>query len=605
VEDTAFYQAALALSLGMAMQAVAARFAIPSIVLLLLSGVAVGPDGLDLLRPEVFGDARADLVTLAVTVILFEGGLGLRVEELRRQQRSLILLLTLGAVISMVGGTWAAYALLDMPLSNAALYGALMIVTGPTVVTPLLMRLSVDRTVRQLLISEGVLNDPIGAIVALVTVEYVVGRSEAWQAGWLVFTRLATGAAIGTAAALALSFVLRREWIPEGLRNPTVLGLVLLVAGYASRVSSEAGLMSAVVQGVVMANVGLRELGRLRQFKEELTVLLLSFIFVLLAANLPLQAVQSLGWNAAFVVFVLIWVVRPLAVFACTAGSSLSFRQKLFVSWICPRGIVAASVAGLFSILLEHAGLPGGEQLEALVFVTVALTVTLQGLTAGPIARLLAVDLPSYQGTIIVGADSFGRLLARLLLGRGRQVVLMDLNAQHCRLAHAAGFPVYEGDALSVETLEDAGARYADTLIAVTTNRELNTLIVQRVRDNFRIERVLGMGDGPIVHADRLPFPGAYMGADQINLHLRSGRALLVEYEVAAGRWIGKSLGELPYADDEFALFLTRRDQVYVATRAESLLLGDRLLCFKAGDGQSPLATELQKVDERPAKTSA
>jgi NhaP-type Na+/H+ or K+/H+ antiporter len=593
---TAIYQAALVIAFGMAAQAFAVRFKVPSIIILLATGVAVGPDGLGLIDPDALESARPDLVTLAVTVILFEGGLALRLEDLRSQQRSLGLLLTLGAAISMFAGTAAARYVLGMPWSLAVLFGALVIVSGPTVVTPLLSRLTLDRTVRELLISEGVLIDPVGAIVAIVALDYVVWRPEVWQAGWLVFVRLSVGALVGALAGIASTAVLRRRWVADELRNPVVFATVLLAAMLASSLSSEAGLLAAVVQGVVMANAGLRELGPLRRFKEELTVLLLSFVFVLLAASLSIDAVRGLGWQALLVVGILMWVARPFAVFVCTFGSTLTIRQRLFVSWICPRGIVAAAVAGLFGILLGNAGIAGGNQLEALVFVTVAVTVAVQGLTAGSIAALLRVDLPSAQGTIIIGADYLGRLLAELLQTYGRQVVLMDVNLQYCRAAHAQGLTAYCGDALSADSLEEAGARYADTVAALTRNQELNTLIAQRIRDNFRAERILALAEDSVAKGERPLFPGDFPGADEVNRQLRVEHARLMQCEVPAGEWENRPLGELPYGTGEFALLLLRRDQGYVATRDQTLAAGDQVFCLLTSDGVSGLATHFTVI---------
>jgi NhaP-type Na+/H+ or K+/H+ antiporter len=601
VGQTAFYQAAVAVALGMAAQTIAVRLTIPSIVILLVTGVLAGPDGVGLLDPAAFGTARTELVALAVTVILFEGGLALRLENLRRQQRSLTLLLTVGGLVSMAVGAAAAHSLLDMPWTLAALYGALVIVTGPTVVTPLLSRLTLDRSVRELLISEGVLIDPIGATVAIVAADYVVGHSHVLEAGWLIFARLGVGGVLGAAAGVALAAVLRRGWIPNELRNPAVLGAVLLISALASRLSSEAGLMAAVVQGVVMANTGLRELGRLRQFKEEITVLLLSFMFVLLAADLRLDAVRALGWQALAVVAILMWVARPLAVFACTVGSDLNLPQRLFVAWICPRGIVAAAVVALFSIWLAEAQIPGGDRLEALVFVTVAATVTVQGLSAGLVARLLGVDVPTLQGTIIVGADHFGRLLAHLLVASGRQVVLMDTRLRHCQAAQREGLSVYQGDALDPDAWEEAGARYADTVVALTRNGELNTLIGQRVRDNFRVERILTLGEESAVKTDHTPFPRNFPGVDEVNREIADGHARLVGYEVTGSEWVGKSLAELPYGRGEFALFLQRRDRTYVAAAGQSLAVGDHLLCFQAVAEASPLAGAFTVVRATPA----
>jgi NhaP-type Na+/H+ or K+/H+ antiporter len=606
----ALFPAAIALVVGMIAQAVAARLAVPSIVLLLGLGALVGPDALGLLDPSVFGRARADLVSLAVTVILFEGGLALDVSRLRQQQRSLLLLLTVGAAMSMAGGMLAARAFLEMSWSVAALYGSIMIVTGPTVVTPLLSRLTVNRRVRELLISEGVLIDPIGAIVAIVAVEYVVGQHAALASGWLVFWRLVVGGAVGAVGGFVLAVLLRRRLIAEELVNPFVLGAVLLVAASASQLSAEAGLMAAVVQGVVLANARLRELRRLREFKEALTVLLLSFIFVVLAADLPLADVAALGWGALAVVGTLVWVVRPLGVFVATIGSSLTPRERLFVAWICPRGIVAAAVAAFFRLLLIEAEIPGGSQLEALVFVTVALTVTVQGLTAGWVARLLGVDVLTLRGTIVVGADRFGRLIARLLTGQGRQVALIDRSVGIGRTAREEGFSVYEGDALAVETLDEAGARYADTVVAMTRNTELNTLVAQQVRDNYSVERILAV-TGPHTATNKdegkpVAFPGNFPGIDEVNRLLRLNQTRIVVYQGAEdGEGANRKLGELPYAAGEFALLHGRGTAILIATSESRLGPGDLLWCLQPLKTTSPLADTLTLLQEFPARTGA
>lgn len=602
----ALYPAALALAAGMAAQTVAVRLSIPSIVCLLAGGVLLGPDGLGLFDPAVFGRARTDLVNLAVTVILFEGGLALEMERLRHLQRSLLLLLTLGAAISMVGGTLAAHMLLGLPWSIAALYGSLMIVTGPTVVTPLLSRLTVNRRVRELLIGEGVLIDPIGAIVAIAAAEYVVGDHAILAAsGWLVVVRLVVGGATGIVGGLALALAMRRRWIADDLINPFVLGIVLLTASWASRVSPEAGLMAAVAQGIVLANAGLRGLRSLREFKEALTVLLLSFIFIILAANLRLREVQALGWNALIVVGVLVWIARPLAVFIATIGSSLTVPERLFVTWICPRGIVAAAVAGLFRILLTHADIPGGRQLEALVFVTVGVTVTLQGLTAGRVARLLKVDVLTLRGTIIVGADRFARLMARLLSAHGRQVAMIDRSARLCRVARGEGFSVYEGDALSLDTLDEAGARYADTVVAMTRNPELNALVRQRVRNNFRVERVLAVVEDPEATAPNNPrlFPGDFPDMDELNRLLSVGQLVVAAYEVPPEA-AGQPLGQLPFGPGEFAVLLARGNAVLTATSDTIVSAGALLWCLRPTQGASPLADVLTLLRELPARTS-
>lgn len=602
MEQSSFFHAALALALGLAAQVVATRLALPGIILLLGAGVVFGPDVLGVLDPSAIGDGITPLVTFAVTVILFEGGLALRPEEIRAQQRSLILLMTVGAAISMAGGTLAAHYFLALPWPIASLYGALMIVTGPTVVTPLLARIPLDRRIRELLIGEGVLIDPIGAIIAIVAAEYVVGHSEAWQVGGMVFLRLGIGGAIGAVAGIVVAAALRRGWIPEDMRNPIVLAAALIAAATASRVSSEAGLMAAVMMGVVMGNAGLRSLGELRHFKEQMTLLLLSFIFVLLAADLRLAAVEEIGFASLAVVAVVIWIARPIAVGLSTIGSNLNWRERLFVAWVCPRGIVAVSVAGLFALELGNAGIAGGESLEALVFVTVAATVIIQGLTAGAVARGLGIDHPVHQGTILVGASDFGLFLASLLQSLARQVALIDSNPANTRRSRNAGFAVFEGDARSVETLDDAGARYAYALLALTSNTELNIVVRDRAHANFRLERVLAVSGETDAAAASLPFPGSFPGVDEVNRQLRLGKARIIAYRTDRDRAdeAGLPLRELPWRDGSFALLLLRRDSVYVASHDQVLHPDDVIVCFAPSGGDSRLGDQLEALDEAP-----
>jgi hypothetical protein len=454
--------------------------------------------------------------------------------------------------------------------------------------------------------------DPIGAIVAIVAAEYLVQQHGALASGWLVIWQLTAGGAFGALGGIAMATVLRRHWVHEDLWNPAVLASVVLFAALSVEyIGGEAGLMTAVAMGVWLGNTGLRELGRLRQFNEEVTVLLLSFLFILLAADLPLAAIADLGWGAVGVVAVLIWVARPASVFLCTLGSELSYAQRAFVAWVCPRGIVAASVAGLFGTLLTDAGQPGGKQLEALVFVTVALTVAIQGLTIGPVAHLLRVDLPSLRGTIIVGADYFGRMLARLLIAFDRQVILIDRNRFLTNRAMKEGLPAFAGDALSVDDLENAGVRYVDAVLAATTNPSLNTLISQRVKENFRLHRVLVIDELENRRADKAhPFPGAFPGLYNCNRKLADGSVVIRDYRVGEGsEAAGRRLAGLDYGDGEFALMLHRRDRVFLASADQCLEVGDQLLCAApAGSGTTPLegltlarevgATEIEALAE-------
>jgi NhaP-type Na+/H+ or K+/H+ antiporter len=353
--------------------------------------------------------------------------------------------------------------------------------------------------------------------------------------------------------------------------------------------------MAAVAAGVTLGNSGVRDLGRLREFKEMLSLILLSFVFVLLAAELRVEDVRALGFEGLLVVAVLTFVCRPLSVFAATLGSDLSVRERLFMAWICPRGIVAVAMAGLFRILLDEAGIAGGGALQALVFVTVGVTVTLQGLTARPLARALGVDFPNLHTTIVIGADRLGRVLVRLLGQHRFDPVLLDNNPWLCRAARAEGFSACEGDALSVEALEQAGAGRADTVVALTRNPELNALVAQRVRENFRVERLLAWTGEPAEGAPPAlqPFPGRFPGVDEVNAALRADHYVAIECEVREEGAVGMRVGELPWAEDEFALLVQRGQAVVIVTADHKLAKRDRLWCLKPKSRPSSLATLL------------
>lgn len=594
-----FFHASVALAAGTFAQVVAARLAIPAILLLLVVGVLLGPDVLGVLDPSAFGSALPDLVTLGVSVILFEGGLALDFARLRYQQRTLLLLLFVGGATSMVAGTLAAHWIAGLSWSVAMLYGSLMIVTGPTVVTPLLSRLAVSRRLRELLISEGVLIDPLGAIVAIVIAQWVLGQASGVQLAGLVVVRLGIGAIFGVAAGRAIVLAIRGRWLVGDHANAAVLGSVLLVAALASHVSAEAGLMSAVAQGATMGNAGLRELGRLREFKETLSLVMLAFLFVVLAANLRLVEVYALGWPGLATIAVLVWVARPVAVLLSCAGSTLTARERAFVAWICPRGIVAAATAGMFRVLLEEGEVDGGSALEALVFLTVASTVAIQGTTAGLVARLLGIDKPALHGTLIVGANALSGLLQNLLVSLGRQVVAIERDPLRCQMAREEGRAVFEGDALSIEALDEAGARWADTLVAATRNRALNELVAQRAHEHFRVDRVLALTGRE--DPKKALFPGDFPGVAEADRLLEAGFLELVDYDVARGDAVGRHLSQLPYAPGEFALVLARGEGGFVATADLVLTAGDRLWCVRPRREPGP---EVQPEATTSAKTA-
>jgi len=500
-EQALLFTVAWAVGLGLAAQVLAHRLRIPAIVLLLVTGVLAGPSALGWVHPEYLGEGLGVLVKLAVAVILFEGALSLRLEDLRRAAAEVRGLITTGVVVTWLLATLAAYAVAGFSWPLAVLFGSLMTVTGPTVVQPLLRRVRVPRHLKAILEGEAILIDPVGAVLAVAVMDVVLGLSGAhpltwYGAIWAYFGRLLTGGVVGVAGALLLSRVFKRhDWVPLELRNLVALAGVWVAFALAEALLPEAGLMAAVAMGLVFQRSEVPEERRLRHFKEQLTVLGISVLFVLLAADLPLAVVRQAGWPAVWTALLLALLVRPLAVAAATWRSPLSWREKFFVAWIGPRGIIAASVASLFALALRGAGIPGGEALLAVVFVTIFVTVTLAGLTAPLVARLLGLTSQAGKLAIVVGAGPLARKVGLLLKEHGRQVVLVDRNQSLVWAARRAGLEAVLGNALEEDTLASVGADEAETLLAATTNPEVNVLAVAIAREEFHTARAYPVVD--------------------------------------------------------------------------------------------------------------
>ncbi len=481
---------AIALAVGVLAQSVARHLRVPGIVLLLIAGAILGPDGLGWVRPRDFGDGLHVIVDLAVAVILFEGGLNLEISRLRREQASIRRLVTWGALITLGGGAVAAWGLLDWTVPQALLFASLIVVTGPTVVGPLLAELRIRPRPSTVLEAEGVLIDPIGAILAVLVLELVVAPGTdtlAIEAQQLVF-RLGFGAAAGVLGGFLLARVLRvHKLVPEGHQNVFTLAFVLLLFEACDAVVSLSGLLAVTIAGVVVGNSRIRLDRDLRDFKEEITLLLIGLLFIMLAADVRLEHVLALGWAGVGVVAALVLFVRPLGVLVSTAGSELSWRERAFVSWIAPRGIVAAAIASAVAAVLDREGMEGGDALRAMVFLTISGTVLLAGLTGRLVGNALGVRLPERDTVAILGAHALGLELAQAIRRDNRPVVFMDSNPQSCRRAEEAGFPVVFGNALSERTLQRARFERVHAVVALTANSALNGLFVNRARELFDV----------------------------------------------------------------------------------------------------------------------
>ena len=480
---------------GITAQVLAAYLRVPSIVFLLMFGILLGSDGIGVLHPHMLGIGLEVIVALATAIILFEGGLNLDLQELGKVSTSLQLLVTLGTMVTLLGGSMAAHWLGEFPWPIAFLFASLVVVTGPTVVSPLLKQINVDRQVATLLEGEGVLIDPVGAILAVVVLNTILNNhTDFITAMSSLILRLGIGGVIGAAGAWLMSLISKRaNFLSFEVKNLVVLAGLWGLFALSQMVRSESGLMAVVVAGVVFGASSVPEERLLRRFKGQLTILSISVLFILLAADLSIASVFALGWGGVFTVLVLMFVVRPINIVLCTWNSDLNWRQKLFLSWVSPRGIVSASVASLFAILLTQRGVNGGEAIKALVFLTIIMTVVCQGLTAGWVANWLQITSKDAIGAVIVGCNPLSLLIARLFQERGEPVVMIDTDPQRSEQAEAQNLRVIASSALDTGVLEEAGLASMGTFLAMTSNGEVNFVLAQRAKEEFNPPRVLAV----------------------------------------------------------------------------------------------------------------
>ena len=484
---------AFAMAFGMIAQVLARHLRIPGIVLLLGTGLLLGPDALGIVHPSSLGDALPFIVGFAVAVILFEGGMNLRINRIRREGKTIRQLITTGALVTALGGTVTAKIFLGWDWRISLLFGVIVIVTGPTVITPLLRRLKLRRSVSTVLEAEGVLLDAIGAVIAVVALEIALSPSGlSFLTGLFhIITRLIVGSAIGAAGGFLLAFLLRfRNLIPEGLENVFTLSLVFALFQGANSISPESGIVAVTAAGLVVGNMKTHIHRELREFEEQMTVLLIGMLFILLAADVRLIEVTELGWGGIITVAILVCVLRPLNVYIGTMGSNLNLRQKALLSWIAPRGIVAAAVASLFALELEKHGVDGS-QLRAMVFSLIAVTVLLSGLTGSLAAQFLGLKRPENVGWIILSANHLSRLLAKVLIGSGEEVICIDQNPKACRRAEEEGIKVIYGNGLDEKTLLRAEIDTRLGAMGLSSNEEVNLLFGTKAKEIGKLSVIL------------------------------------------------------------------------------------------------------------------
>jgi CPA1 family monovalent cation:H+ antiporter len=496
------YYFALVPALGITAQWIAWRTRLPGILLLLLFGIGLGvvfgtPE--EILTRFLGGAESAGtrllfpLVSLSVAVILFEGGLSLRLGELREAGSAVLRLVTGAALMTWLLTAAAARLLLGFSEGMSLLIGAILVVTGPTVISPLLRQIRPSRRVESTLKWEGIVIDPIGAVLAVLVFEEFMAAEESGSSVGFLWTLVKTtlaGLLLGGIGAYFLMHSYRRYWVPDYLQGILALAVVLGLFSVSNYLAEESGLITVTILGVILANQKMAPIDHVIELKEHLRTLLIGCLFILLGSRIDPTDILDLGWGAVAFVLVLILLIRPLAVFVSLWGSQLTWKEKLFVGCLAPRGIVAAAVASVFALKLQ--GLSFGQpqdtvtsDLVSITFLAILSTVTVYGLAAGPMARLLQLAQPNPQGLLIAGADYWVRELAKVLHENNVPLLVVDTNYNKISAARMAGLPAECINILSDHALEEINFGGIGRMLALTPNDEVNSLAVQEFRHLF------------------------------------------------------------------------------------------------------------------------
>ena len=472
---------ALTIVLGIGAQWLGWRMRLPAILLLLIVGFIAGPVTHILEPDDVFGGMLFPIVSFAVAIILFEGGLTLRINQLPQVGAVLWRLLSVGVLATWVVGTLGAYYLVGLgDWRSSLLLGAILTVTGPTVIGPLLRHVRPTAKVASILNWEGIVIDPIGAVLAVIVFEAILpGHSE--QSGWQFIAlsigkTLLFGGGVGLVAAGALASLLRRFWIPDELQNPAVLAFVAGAFALSNHLQAESGLVAVTLMGVILANQKWIAVGHIVEFKENLRVLLISGLFILLAARLDFSDFRQLGWGAIAFLALMVFVARPVGVYLSTFGTKITWPERLFLMWMAPRGIVAAAVASIFSLRLVDAQIKGAEAIVPTTVVIIVGTVALYGLTASFVAKKLGIAKPAPNGVMIVGAHDWSRRIAEALKKAGIGVLMVDTDVNNIAAAKMAGLTAQHTSIMSKVAHESGEEGEYGRLLALTRNDEVNAL---------------------------------------------------------------------------------------------------------------------------------
>lgn len=482
--------------LALACQWIAWWVKLPAILFLLLSGIVVGPATGWLDPGPLFGDLLFPMVSLSVALILFEGSLTLRFHEIKGLHQVVRNFVTIGLLVTWITITLATHAALGFPWQLCFLFGAVTVVTGPTVIVPMLRTVRPNVRIANILKWEGIVIDPIGALLAVLVFEFIISRSGggAMEHALFTFGRIVvTGLLTGVSAGYFWGTVLKKHWLPEYLHNVGTLTMVFGVFAFSNAIQEESGLLTVTAMGLWLANMKGVPVDEIIDFKESLSLLLISILFIVLAARIEFSQFQELGWAALWVFLAIQFVARPLKVFVSTWGSTLNWRERVLLGWIAPRGIVAAAISVLFAIRLEQQGFPQAGLLVPLAFLVIIGTVVLQSATAGFLARRLGVADPEPNGFLIVGANPVARTIAKALMDNGFDVLLTSSTWGNVSKARMDGIKTYFGNPVSEHADRHIDLVGLGRMLGMTPLAEINTLACLHFRGEFGRNKIFSL----------------------------------------------------------------------------------------------------------------
>ncbi len=590
--------------LGVGAQWLAWRFNLPAIVLMAIAGLLIGPIS-GILHPEdTFGDFYKPMISIAVAVILFEGGLQLKFSELRGLTRGIGRIVLLGGPLAWLFGSLAGYYIGGFSWPTSIIFAGIMIVTGPTVIMPLLRQAKLSSRPSALLKWEGIINDPIGALAAVIAFEFFHVQANPGLTNFEMFGSLLVGSFLCTIWGIGVGYNLARAfrsgWVPEYLKSPILLVAVLLAFGFANYLQEEGGLLAVTAMGVTMANTRMPSINQLRHFKENIAVMLIAGVFVMLTANLSFEVLGMLDWRAIAFVLAMLFLVRPAAIMLSTQGTNLTLSERIMVSWIAPRGIVAVAVSGLFAASL-HAedGITDGELMVPLAFAMVFATVILHGFSIAPLGRMLGLASTLPPGVLISGASPWSTELAKKLNELDVPVLITDPSYRRLRDARHAGLETYYGEILSEVTEHHVDFVRFGSLLALSGNEAHNALVCTDLAPEMDRAKVYQLYSG-----------GADTSRGSVSSALQGRTLLSTETsleELMRLHWAGyrfqftRLTEEYPpetyqgaLADSSLIVLVHRKGTILFQTAEAplSLAVGDRVLAYVPPDDPKKIQNE-------------